>query len=167
MEQPLDRIAKPTVGAVPPADSPMTTGQAPPHPDNQPLSPSVVAVLLARGNALLATGDVAAARLMYERVARSDSGPAATAMGITCDPRFLAQIGAQGIAPDPQRTAIWYRRAADLGGAEGRSFWHNSRPRTGIDLAAALAGASPRRRIYHRIADADAATDRGRGPGCH
>jgi TPR repeat protein len=118
MEQPFDRTAKPAVDAAPPAKTAMTTGQAPPHPDSQPLSPSVVAVLLARGNELLATGDVVAARLMYERAARSYSGPAAIAMGMTYDPRFLAQIGAQGIAPDPQRAAIWYRHAADLGSAE-------------------------------------------------
>jgi TPR repeat protein len=119
MEQPLEHMAKPVVGAAPPAKTAMTTGQAPPHPDTQPLSPSVVAILLTRGNALLATGDVAAARLMYEHAARSYSGPAAIAMGMTYDPRFLAQIGAQGIAPDPQRAAIWYRHAADLGSAEG------------------------------------------------
>ena len=96
-----------------------TTVQARSQPDTQPASPDlgtvVAAVLLARGNALLETGDVAAARLMYERAASSNSGPAAAALGMTYDPRFLPRIGAQGVASDPQQAAIWYRRASDLG----------------------------------------------------
>lgn len=78
-----------------------------------------MAILLARGNELLATGDIAAARLMYERAAGSGSGQAAIYLGMTYDPRFLVRIGAQGIAPDPQRASFWYRRASDLGSAEG------------------------------------------------
>jgi TPR repeat protein len=100
---PPEQVAAPAVGAAVP----------------QPLAPGVVATLVARGNALLATGDIAAARLMYARAAGSDSGEAAAAMGMTYDPRFLAQIGAKGIAPDPRQALVWYRRASDLGSADG------------------------------------------------
>jgi hypothetical protein len=86
-----------------------------PQPSFAPISPEIVAVLLARGDALLATGDIVAARLMYERVAESNSATAAVALGMTYDPRFLAQIGVRGIAADPQRATIWYRRASALG----------------------------------------------------
>jgi TPR repeat protein len=97
----------------PPSSQPVASNQA--VSPTQPVSPALVAVLLARGDALLATGDVVAARLMYQRVAGSDSGPAALAMGMTYDPRFLASIGAQGLAADPQQAIFWYKRAAGLG----------------------------------------------------
>ena len=75
----------------------------------------LVQVLLARGDALLATGDVVAARLMYERAAAGGSSRAAIAAGMTHDPDFLVQHGVRGILPDPHAAAGWYRRAADLG----------------------------------------------------
>ena len=84
------------------------------------VSPGIVAMLLDRGNALLATGDLSAARAMYERAADADSGQAAAALGMTYDPRFLAQIGVQGMEPDPKRAIAWYQRASGLGSAEGQ-----------------------------------------------
>ena len=76
---------------------------------------ALVQVLLTRGDALLATGDVVAARLMYERAAAGGSSRAAIAAGMTHDPGFLVQLGVRGILPDPHAAAGWYRRAADLG----------------------------------------------------
>lgn len=76
---------------------------------------ALVQILLARGDALLATGDVVAARLMYERAAVGGSSRAAIAAGMTHDPGFLAQLGVRGILPDPHAASDWYRRAADLG----------------------------------------------------
>ena len=78
-----------------------------------------------------ASGDVGAARLLYERAAASNSGAAAVAMGMTYDPRFLAQIGAQGIAPNPQTAIVWYWRASDLGSAEGARLLTQLMERTG------------------------------------
>lgn len=78
-------------------------------------SPGLVEALLARGDALLETGDIVAARLLYERAAASSSGRGALAAGMTYDPRFLAQIGSRGIAADPRAAAAWYRRASTLG----------------------------------------------------
>jgi type II secretory pathway predicted ATPase ExeA len=79
------------------------------------LSPQIVAALLRRGDALLREGDVAAARLAYERAAAAGSGPAATGAGRTYDPVFLAGIDARGLQGDPVRAADWYRRALELG----------------------------------------------------
>jgi TPR repeat protein len=88
------------------------------------LSPDVVTALMKRGDQLLALGDVAAARLLYQRAADAGSAPAATALGKTYDPHYMAP----GQAGDPARAAQWYQRAVtsgdrhaiDLLGAVGR-----------------------------------------------
>jgi hypothetical protein len=115
LTEPPPREAKTSVG--PALEAP--TAAATSETTSQPFSPSVVALLIARGDALLETGDIAAARLMYERAAWSNSGQAAIAMGMTYDSRFLAQIGARGIAAEPQRAIVWYQHAAALGRPEG------------------------------------------------
>jgi TPR repeat protein len=79
----------------------------------------VVAVLITRGDQLLVTGDFTAARLMYQRAAMSKSAQGAIALGMTYDPRFLAQIGARGIAAEPHQAIAWYKRASDLGSPDG------------------------------------------------
>ncbi|MBV9523755.1 MAG: hypothetical protein JO010_13225, partial [Alphaproteobacteria bacterium] len=71
--------------------------------------------LMQRGDALLATGDIAAARLFYGRAAESGLAKAATAMGRTFDPLHFAKWKIQGIRPEPLVAAEWYRKAAALG----------------------------------------------------
>jgi TPR repeat protein len=78
----------------------------------------MIAALMHRGDEMLAVGDIATARLLYERVAASGSAPAATAVGGTYDPEVLVLLGVRGIQPDPAMAVTWYRRAADLGDAE-------------------------------------------------
>ncbi len=73
-----------------------------------------------RGEAMLARGDVSAARVLYKRAAKANSGAAATIVGKTYDPMFLAGIGAATIKPAPSRAAAWYLRAAELGDKEGQ-----------------------------------------------
>ena len=79
----------------------------------------LTALLLSRGDELLDTGDVAGARLLFERVAKGGSGRAAVAAGMTYDPRFLEQIGARGITPNPAMAATWYELAKALGESQG------------------------------------------------
>jgi len=76
-------------------------------------------LLLSRGDELLDTGDVVGARLLFERVAKGGSGRAAVAAGMTYDPRFLEQIGAHGITPNPATAATWYELAKALGESQG------------------------------------------------
>ena len=79
------------------------------------LSPDMLALLLSRGDALLAIGDVSSARLFYLRAAAEGDARAAAKAGRTLDPLFLAQIGARGIHADAAAAAAWYRRAIELG----------------------------------------------------
>lgn len=79
---------------------------------------ALLSTLLRRGNAMLALGDVSAARLFYERAAATGNGRSATAVGKTYDREVLAQLGARGIAGDAAMAARWYRVALTLGDVE-------------------------------------------------
>jgi hypothetical protein len=81
-------------------------------------NPPDLALLLSRGDAMLELGDISAARRLYERAAELGSARAATAVGKTYDPAFLASMRARGIVPDPTTAAEWYRKAVALGDRE-------------------------------------------------
>jgi AAA domain len=83
----------------------------------QPESSGVKA-LLARGDMLLAMGDITAARLLYQRAASLGSGRGATAVGKTYDPDFLAAIRVTGPRPDRSIARTWYQNGMTLGDAE-------------------------------------------------
>jgi hypothetical protein len=102
-----------------------TLAGAPPQPpasartaSADALPPETITALVRRGNAMLAVGDISAARLLFERAAQAGHAAAATAVGRTYDPAALAQIGARGIRADPELAATWYRRAVALGDPE-------------------------------------------------
>jgi len=82
------------------------------------LSAADTAALLARGDVLFSKGDVAAARLFYERAADAGEGQAALRLGETFDPVFLDQARLRGARGDLSTALSWYRRARDLGVAE-------------------------------------------------
>ena len=71
--------------------------------------------LLARGDALLGQGDIASARLYYERAAEAGSAHAALQMARTFDPIFLRRLGVIGMTGDNREAAQWYWRALALG----------------------------------------------------
>jgi type II secretory pathway predicted ATPase ExeA len=77
----------------------------------EPLPPDLMAALMKRGNQSLDLGDIAAARLLFQRAAEAGNGAAATALGRTYDPAFTAAASAR----DPGRAAEWYQKAIALG----------------------------------------------------
>jgi TPR repeat protein len=83
----------------------------------QPSSPAETAALLERGDRLFGTGDVASARLFYERAADAGDSQAALRLGETFDPAFLqrAQLRVPG---DRGLAVFWYGRARELGADE-------------------------------------------------
>jgi hypothetical protein len=91
---------------------------------------SDASALLARGDALLGTGDITSARLFYERAADAGSGLAALRLGATFEPLFPGRAGI-GAATDPAQALFWYRRARHLGvaEAEGRIKVLETRPK--------------------------------------
>ena len=109
--------AAPPAAATPQAPSPPV--QSPPVQSRagQHLSAADIAALVTRGDAFLSAGDIASARLFYERAADAGDGAAALRLGATFDPNFLGRVGVRGNPGDPARAASWYRRARDLGDA--------------------------------------------------
>jgi type II secretory pathway predicted ATPase ExeA len=89
-----------------------------PAPPADRLPATVIAALQRRGDQLLSVGDIAAARLCYERAAAGGSALAAASVGKTYDPAFLRAAGVRGMRGDPTLAAEWYRKAARMGDAE-------------------------------------------------
>jgi hypothetical protein len=95
---------------------------APSRRKELPTQPNLSAVelsaLLTRGDAVFGTGDLASARLFYERGANAGDGRAALRLGETFDPAFLARARLGRMPGDPDKAVYWYRRARDLGNRE-------------------------------------------------
>jgi hypothetical protein len=83
---------------------------------NNPSAPDID-VLQRRGDQLVAIGDIAGARLYYERAAAQGSARAATSVGNTYDPAFLSAAGVRGMRGDPAAAAEWYGKAARMANA--------------------------------------------------
>ena len=110
---------KSVVTATPANTVEATSTVASPGPRNQPTVPTLsaaeIAGLLARGDWLFATGDVASARLLYERAADAGEARAAVRLGETFDPVYLDASHRRGLHGDPDMAVLWYRHARDLG----------------------------------------------------
>jgi hypothetical protein len=75
----------------------------------------MVGKLMERGAAMMALGDVSAARLLYKRAAEAGDARAAVEIGRTYDPQYLAKTNLADVKPDPTLANDWYRRALALG----------------------------------------------------
>jgi hypothetical protein len=105
-------------GGSPAADA--VADPAPPADAIHHLDPEVIASLLRRADALIASGDVAAARLVLRRAADAGDAGAAMALAGTYDPANLAKLGVHGIVPDLAMARSWYEKARTFGSAEAR-----------------------------------------------
>jgi hypothetical protein len=74
--------------------------------------------LIRRGERLIATGDIAAARLVLQRAAEAGDPRAALMLAGTYDPIMLEKLGVQGLASDIAAARTWYERAKEFGSAE-------------------------------------------------
>src|SRR6266536_941446 len=85
-----------------------------------------VADLMKRGEAFIAVGDLAAARLVLQRAAKGGDPRATMTLAGTYDPIVLEKIGIQafardpiqGFAPDMALARTWYELAKELGSEE-------------------------------------------------
>ena len=82
-----------------------------------PMSPED-AVLMEKGQVLMRSGDIASARLLFQRLANAGIADAALALAGTYDPRYLAQHNLIGVAGDQTKAHNWYQRASELGSTE-------------------------------------------------
>jgi len=106
--------------ALPPPEMTSTVATSPrPKPSvEQGFSASEIAALLERGNALLRSGDVASARLFYERAADAGEAQGAVRLAETFDPVFLDRAYLRGVRGDFAAALSRYRRARELGATE-------------------------------------------------
>jgi hypothetical protein len=79
------------------------------------LADEEIMVLLKRGKDLIATGDLAAARLVLRKAADANNAEAALALAATYDPFILRELKVYGFAPDAAMARVWYEKAIDLG----------------------------------------------------
>jgi TPR repeat protein len=89
-----------------------------PHPVPTPatVDASEIAARMKIGTELMASGDIAAARKMFERVAEAGEAAGAFALAETYDPVVLGTLRLRGaIMPDPALARSWYEKARDLG----------------------------------------------------
>jgi hypothetical protein len=99
--------------ATAPAAGPATTEPAVHH-----LDPDAITALLKRADALIASGDVAASRLVLRRAADAEDARAAMMLAETYDPAVLGKLGVHGVVPDIAMARSWYEKAKTLGSAE-------------------------------------------------
>jgi TPR repeat protein len=85
------------------------------------LDASEVASLLKRADALIASGDVAAARLVLRRAAEAGDARAAMMLAGTYDPTVLEKLGVRGVVPDLGLARSWYEKAKRFGASEAPS----------------------------------------------
>lgn len=120
-------VGSPTPGTIPaeernkemlPPAAPASGGVSASPTDNPATKATPDPALLARGDAAFAKGDLAAARLFYERAANAGDAQAALRLGQTYDPAFLAQIKGERVRPNASAAVRWYLQADKLGAPE-------------------------------------------------
>ena len=124
----LDKAPERAATVPPPITDPLspagTVEAIPSGPSDKPavakagLSAAETAILIQRGDGLFAAGDIATARLFYERAANGGDATGALRLGETYDSLFLIRVGLSGMRGDPHTAVRWYRRAGELGSAD-------------------------------------------------
>jgi hypothetical protein len=113
------------VAATPPAAA--AVAALPPAPVSEPmipgdaihrLDPNEIASSLKRADDLIASGDLAAARLVLRRAANAGDARAAMTLAGTYDPAVLEKLGVHGFVPDVAMARAWYEKAKKFGSAE-------------------------------------------------
>ncbi len=120
--KPVARVApqpSTAVTAVPPARS--LAASPPAQMDAvRNLDPKEVSGLVKRGQDLLTSGDVSAARLLLLRAAEGGDARAALLVARTYDPSVLKQLGAGGPLADLAQARNWYEKAREWGDPEAQ-----------------------------------------------
>ena len=110
-------LGPPGLDLSPPIRPALQRVEPPPASTVKPEDRERTSKMMARGDSELAGGDIAAARLLYQRAADAGLPEAAIAMGGTYDPTELARRGVKGLKGDVDAARKWYERARVLGAA--------------------------------------------------
>ncbi len=107
----------------------------------QPRPDPSVEQLMARGDELLALGDIAAARLFYEAAANAGNAAAAAKVGMTYDPLYLERRGVLGAAANADKAIEWYNEA--IAGGHARAMLRLDGLTAYLKSAASTTGGRP------------------------
>ena len=91
---------------------------APPVSAIHHLNPDEIVASLKRAGTLIASGDIAAARLVLRPVAEDGDAQASVMLAESYDPQILDKLVVHGIVPDVAMARHWYEAAIRLGSAE-------------------------------------------------
>jgi len=89
--------------------------KAPVTPSERQFDPQQAGALFRRAEAMIANGDLPAARLILQRLTERKDARAAYLLGQTYDPVVLQQLGVMGIKPEPEKARSWYDQALNWG----------------------------------------------------
>jgi hypothetical protein len=103
--------------AVAPDDVQIQPVSAPPDTSGNNFNTATSAGLdfLAKGDALMKTGDIAGARQFYLKANELGNPKGAYGVARTYDPKVFAELNVQGLQPDTAQAAEWYSKAAAAG----------------------------------------------------
>jgi hypothetical protein len=90
------------------------------EPPVREIDPHEVAGFLRRGQELLASGDLQAARLLLLRAAQAHDAGAALLLAKSFDPILSKQFGMADAEPDLAQARNWYQKAEQWGASEAR-----------------------------------------------
>ena len=85
------------------------------EPSAIPTPKSEAEDLVAKGNALLESGDIISARQFFMRASEMGNAQGSFGVGRSYDPKVFAQLNVVGLQPDAKIAADWYKKAADAG----------------------------------------------------
>jgi hypothetical protein len=97
---------------------PLAREQAPAGAAARRLAREDIAILVKRGKEFIASGDLAAARLVLQRAAEWKDAEAALLLATTYDPLVLRELKVYGNAGDVAMARSWYEKAKEFGSAE-------------------------------------------------
>lgn len=95
-----------------------------PPGDRSPEDRSLGKSLRQAGDVKILEGDVASARLFYERAADAGDARAALDLGNSFNPAFLDRLGVLGMRGNVVVAALWYRKARMLGSPDAEKALH-------------------------------------------
>jgi TPR repeat protein len=90
------------------------------EPPVREIDPNEVAGFVRRGQELLTSGDLQAARLLLLRAAQAHDAQAALLLAKSFDPILSKQFGMADAEPDLAQARNWYQKAEEWGASEAR-----------------------------------------------
>jgi hypothetical protein len=111
-----------TLAMLPPS---VTEAEAPPENKAvRALEPDELKLLTKQGEQFALAGDLATARILFQRAAEAGDAAAAVALGTTYDPIVLKELRVVGLGADVEKARGLYRVAESQGSVEARQRLH-------------------------------------------